>query len=165
MEAALDEMETASELPADRHWSPLAPGGLIPAPEPSLDDADPDASIEHARRAWPAPDTFSDLITRWRAVAQGHPRAADALVRLSLCAPPAWQATTGLQWIEQLIGGNYAAFAGHCSYLTRWLGDIRAVLPSEAHTARWRHLIDGLAAAGDNSAALLQQAEEIKPGT
>ena len=30
MEAALDEMEIASELPADRHWSPLALGGLIP---------------------------------------------------------------------------------------------------------------------------------------
>ena len=118
MEAALEEMETASGLPADRHWSPLALGGLIPAPEPSLADTDPDASIEHARKAWPAPDTFSDLITRWRPVAQGHPRAADALVKLARCAPPAWQATTGLQWVEQLIGSNYAAFAGRCYYLT-----------------------------------------------
>jgi hypothetical protein len=165
MEAALDEMETASGLPADRHWSSLALGGLIPAPEPSLTDTDPDASIEHARKTWPAPDTFSDLITRWRPVAQGHPRAADALVKLARCAPPAWQATTGLQRIEQLIGSNYAAFAGRCYYLTRWLGDIRAALPSEPDTARWRHLIDGLAAAGDNSAARLQQAEEIRPGT
>jgi hypothetical protein len=165
MEAALDEMEAASGLPADRHWSALALGGLIPAPEPSLDDTDPDASIEHARKAWPAPDTFSDLITRWRAVAQGQPRAADALVKLSRCAPPAWQAATGLQWIEQLIGSNYSAFAGRCYYLTRWLTDIRATLAGEADTARWRRLVDGLAAAGDNSAARLQQAEEIRPGT
>jgi hypothetical protein len=73
MEAALDEMEIASELPADRHWSPLALGGLIPAPEPSLDDTDPDATIERARKAWPAPDTFSDLITRWAASRPGPP--------------------------------------------------------------------------------------------
>ncbi len=55
MEAALDEMETASELPTDRHWSPLALGGLIPAPEPSLTDTESDASIEHARQSLASP--------------------------------------------------------------------------------------------------------------
>ena len=160
MEAALDEMEATSDLPADRHWSSTALAGLIPAPEPDLADADPDTSIERARKTWPAPDTFSELITRWLPIARGQPQAADALIKLGWCASPAWQATTGLQWVEELIGGNFAAVAGRCYYLTRWLGDLRTILPGEAGTARWRRVVDGLAAAGDNRAARLQQAEE-----
>lgn len=50
METALDEMESTSDLPADRHWSARALAGLIPAPEPDLADADPDTSIEDARK-------------------------------------------------------------------------------------------------------------------
>ena len=160
MEAALDEMEATSDLPADRHWESTALAGLIPAPEPDLADADPDTSIEHARKTWPAPDTFSELIKRWLPIARGQPQAADALIKLGWCASPAWQATTGLQWVEELIGGNFAAVAGRCYYLTRWLGDLRTILPGEADTARWRRVADGLAAAGDNRAARLQQAEE-----
>lgn len=160
MEAALDEMEAGPDLPADRHWPARALAGLIPAPEPNLADADPDTSIEHAGQTWPTPDTFSELIKRWLPIARGQPEAADALIKLSRCASPAWQATTGLQWVDELIGGNFAAVAGRCYYLTRWLGDLRAILPGEPGTGRWRRVIDGLAAAGDNSAARLQQAEE-----
>jgi len=87
-------------------------------------------------------------------------RAAHWAEMLGWCAPPAWQATIGLQRIEQLIGSDYAAFAGRCYYLTRWLGAVRAAPTGEADTTRWRHLIDGLAAAGDSSAASLQRAEE-----
>ena len=106
MEAALDEMEAASDLPADRHWSSRALAGLIPAPEPDLADADPDTSVEHARKT-AGPGTFSELIKRWLPIARGQPQAADALIKLGWCASPAWQATTGLQWVEELISGNF----------------------------------------------------------
>jgi hypothetical protein len=160
MEAALAEMETDPDLPADRHWPPIALAGLIPAPEPALDDTDPDASLDHARETWPAPETFSELIKRWLPIARGQPQAADALIKLARCAPPAWQATTGLQWVEELISGNFSAVAGRSYYLTRWLADIQTALPGEADSARWRRIVDGLAAGGDNPAARLQQAEE-----
>ena len=160
MEAALDEMAATSDLPADRHWSPRALAGLIPAPESDLADADPDTSVKHARKSWPAPDTFSDLIKRWLPTARSQPEAADALIKLGWCTSPAWQATSGLHWVEELIDGNFAAVAGRCYYLTRWLGDLRPILPGDTGTARWRRVVDGLAAAGDNRLARLQQAEE-----
>jgi hypothetical protein len=160
MEAALDEMEGENALHGHEHWSAMALAGLIPAPALDLADRDSDTSIEHARKAWPAPDTFSDLIRRWLPAARGCPEAADALIKLGWCAPRAWQATTGLQWIEQLTSNHYRAVAGRCYYLTRWLEDIRTTLPDKAGTARWQRLVDGLAAAGDNRAARLQQGEE-----
>jgi hypothetical protein len=153
-------MRANPDLPVDRHWSSLALAGLVPTPEPDLADANMYASIKRAREHWPAPHTFSGQITRWLSVAQGHPRAADAIVKLSRCAPLAWQATTGLQWMEELVGDNYATVAGRCYYLTQWLEEIRAVLPGETGIASWQHLVDGLASAGDNRAARLQQAEE-----
>jgi hypothetical protein len=160
MEAALGEMEATAGVPTDRHWSPVALGGLIAAPEPGLTDADPDRTIEHARRTWPAPETFNELIERWLPLARGQPEAADALIKLARCGSLTWQATTGLQWVEELIGTDFAAVAGRCHYLTRWLGQIRGTLSGDAETARWHRVVDGLAAAGDNRAARLQQAEE-----
>jgi hypothetical protein len=160
MEAALEEFETNPDLPADPHWSGTALAGLIVAPEPDLADSDPDATIERARAAWPAPGSFGDLVKRWLPVARYWPEAADGLVKLARCGSSAWQATTGLEWAEELIGGDFAAVAGRCYYLVRWLGDVRAALPGEADAARWRRVVDGLAAAGDNRAAGLQQAEE-----
>jgi hypothetical protein len=160
MEAALGEMEATPDLPMDRHWSPVALAGLIAAPEPGLTDPDPDSTIERARQTWPDPETFGELIKRWLPIAHGQPEAADALIKLARCGSPTWQATTGLQWVEELIGGDFAAVAGRCYYLTRWLGDLRAALPGDAEAARWHRLVDGLAAAGDNHAARLQQAEE-----
>jgi hypothetical protein len=46
------------------------------------------------------------------------------------------------------------------SPLTRWLEEIRAALPDNAGAARWRSIVNGLAAASDYRAARLQQAEE-----
>jgi hypothetical protein len=160
MEAALGELEATPGLPADGHWSATALAGLIAAPEPGLADADPNSSIEHARQTWPHPEEFSELIARWLPIARGQPEATDALVKLARCAPPAWQATTGIQWVEELIGGSFAAVAGRCYHLTGWLGDIQDALPTDADTARWHRVVDGLAAAGDTRAARLQQAEE-----
>lgn len=160
MEAALDEIEASPDLLTDWYWSGMALAGLIAAPEPDLADTDPDAAIERAREDWPDPDTFDDLITRWLPIARGRPEAVDGLVKLARCGSTAWQATTGLEWTEELISGDFAAVAGRCYYLIGWLGTIRSALPGEADAARWRRIVDGLSAAGDNRAVRLQQVEE-----
>ncbi|MCW2898260.1 MAG: hypothetical protein JWO67_525, partial [Streptosporangiaceae bacterium] len=62
---------------------------------------------------------------------------------------------------EQVIDGRYDAFAKRCWYLADWLSALReAGLGTPDDTARWRRLIDGLAAAGDQRAAELQRLEE-----
>jgi hypothetical protein len=48
--------------------------------------------------------------------------------------------------------GRLRGYGGPVLYLIRWLGDVRAALPGEAEAARWRRVVDGLAAAGDNRA-------------
>jgi hypothetical protein len=160
MEAALEEIEASPDLLTDRPWSGTAMAGLIAAPEPDLADPDPNATIERAQSAWSEPNYFGDLVERWLPIARGWPEAVDGLVKLARCGSAAWQTTTGLEWAEELIGGGFAAVAGRCYYLVRWLGDVRAALPGEADAARWRRVVDGLAAAGDNRAVRLQQAEE-----
>jgi hypothetical protein len=68
---------------------------------------------------------------------------------------------TGLEWAEALTVGCYAALAGRCWLLPRWLGTVRSTIQAGTDsTARWRRIVDGLAAAGDNRAAQLQLAEE-----
>jgi hypothetical protein len=69
--------------------------------------------------------------------------------------------TTGLRWAEQVVAGRYDRFANRCWFLTDWLGALReAGLGAADDTARWRRLVDGLAAAGDRRAAELQRLEE-----
>lgn len=121
----------------------------------------PDATLKRARETWPDPDALTDLVSRWLPIAPGLPEAADGLVRLARCGSSAWQATTGLTWAEDLIGDNYTAIARRCYHLLSWLGELCPAVQGDAGaTARWRRLIDGLAAAGDSRAARLQQAEE-----
>lgn len=160
MEAALDEIEASPELLGDWHWSGMALAGLIAAPETDLTDADPDGTTERAQENWPDPESFGDLIKRWLPIARGRPEAVDALIELARCGSAAWQASTGLEWVEELIGDGFAAVAGRCYYLIRWLASVRTALPGEAGAARWRRIVDGLAAAGDDRAVRLQQAEE-----
>jgi hypothetical protein len=69
-------------------------------------------------------------------IAQGQSKAADALVKLSRCAPPGWQATTGLQWIEEVIGSSFTRIADRCYHLAQWLEDTRTALPADADRAR-----------------------------
>lgn len=159
--AALDAVDAGADLLGDRHWVDWAIGGLLPTPHIGAGDSDPDGTLLRARTGWLAPDSIADLVTRWMPLAQGEPKAADAVAQLAKCGPMTWQLTTGLSWAEQVIDGRYDEFANRCWFLTDWLGTLReAGLGGPNDTARWRRLVDGLATAGDHRAAELQQLEE-----
>ncbi|MCU1614167.1 MAG: hypothetical protein JWO98_1707 [Frankiales bacterium] len=161
MTAALDAVDAGADLVGDHHWDDWAIGELLPTPHVGVADLDPDGTLRGARAGWIAPDSIADLVGRWLPLAQGRPKAADAVVLLAKCGPTAWQVTTGLSWAEQVIDGRYDAFAKRCWYLADWLSALReAGLGTPDDTARWRRLVDGLAAAGDQRAAELQRLEE-----
>lgn len=161
MTAALDAVDAGADLLGDRHWVDWAIEGLLPTPHIGPADSDPDGTLLSARTGWIAPDSIADLVTRWLTIARGEPRAADAVAQFAKCGPLTWQLTTGLSWAEQVIDGRYLEFADRCLYLTDWLGTLReAGLGGPDDTARWRRLVDGLAAAGDHRAAELQRLEE-----
>ena len=89
-----------------------------------------------------------------------HRHALDAL-GLIVTAPMAWQATTGLRWVEELIGGNFRSIVGRSWRLPDWLEELRTsgqLKPPE--TAVLQRMIDGLAARGDSRAVALQRAHE-----
>lgn len=160
MGAALTELEHNPALLDDHHWSGIVLGSLLPGPDICLDDTNPDATLKQARETWAAPEVFTDLVSRWLPIAQGQPGAADGFVRLLRCGTLPWQATTGLAWVEDLVTGHYSAMASRSFLLPGWLGEIRPSTQDGAAAARWRRIVDGLAAAGDSRAASLQQAEE-----
>jgi hypothetical protein len=161
MVTALDAADAGADFAHARHWGDDAVGGLLPVPQITMSDSDADATIGHAQREWLAPDDISDLMERWLLLARREPKSVDAVTRLARCAPPDWQATTALEWIERVIDARYDLVAGRCWYLTEWLERVRASgIPNTESTARWRRIVDGLAAAGDDRAARLQQAEE-----
>lgn len=73
---------------------------------PALDLADFDRKgIEHARKSWPAPDAFSDLIRRWIPIAQGHPDQA-GLVRAASLAGQHRPAVDRRSHRERLLGSR-----------------------------------------------------------
>ncbi len=161
MTAVLDAVDAGADLLSDRHWSDGALAGLLPTPQLDTVDTNPDTTLERARRSWVSPDAIGDLIVRWLEIARREPRAVDALVQLARCASPAWQATRGLALVEDLIDGDYSAVAARCWFLLDWLGEVRASghLDTEGQ-ARWRRIVDGLAAADDSRAVQLQKSEE-----
>jgi hypothetical protein len=161
MAAVLDAIDEGAELLTDSHWSDYALSSLLPTPQLDVSDTDVDTTLGRARQDWLTPDSINDLVIRWIPVARREPKALDALAQLGACATFEWQAETGLAWAEQLIDGAYSAVASRCWFLTNWLQTLRtshAMLPVQ--TARWRRIIDGLAAAGDHRAADLQRTEE-----
>lgn len=161
MTQALDALEAGADLRGDRHWSDSALAGLLPTPQIDVSDTDLDSTLERARQSWVTPDEIEDLVARWLPIARGESKAVDAVAQLARCAPASWQATTALTWTEALIDGDYAVVAGRCWFLTDWLEAVRASGQLDAQgTARWRRLVDGLAAEGDSRAARLQQGEE-----
>lgn len=161
MASALDAVDAGADLIGDDHWVDYATGGLLPTPHISAGDMDPDATLGHARAGWVLPGTVSDVVARWMPLAVGEPKAADAVAQLARCAPPSWQVTTGLRWAEQVVNGRHDRFANRCWYVTDWLALLRETgLGVREDTARWRRLVDGLAAAGDDRAAELQRLEE-----
>jgi hypothetical protein len=156
MTAALDEISTQTDT--RRHGR--AVGKLIPGPQVRVSDTNPVATIERARQQWPSPNDFADLIARLIPLARGQTDAIDALTRLAQCGTPDWQATTGLVWATELIADDYAT-AGESFLLTEWLSDLHRTGQLHGHgMARWRRLVDGLAAQGDDRAVRLQQVDE-----
>jgi hypothetical protein len=161
MATALDALDAGADLLSDHYWSDDARAGLLPTPQLDIGDKDPDTTLDQARASWVSPDEIADLVIRWLPVARRDPKAVDAVVQLARCAAFAWQATTGLDWIEELIDGRHDMVAGRCWYLPDWLEAIRSTgdLNAEA-MSKWRRIVDGLAAAGDSRSVTLQQLEE-----
>ena len=161
MQVALNAIEAGVDPRQDRHWGEDAVAGIIPHPALGPGDRDPDATLKAANRDWIDPAALGGLIARWISFARGSPRTVDALVGLLDTAPAVWQATTGLRWIEELIGGDYAAVAARCRRLPSWLERLRAsgqLKPSD--TALFQRVVDGLAAHGDTRAVALQRVDE-----
>lgn len=159
MATALEALESG-EVDPDPHWTDAALGQLLPTPQLEISDTDLEATLERARSEWLDPAQIADLVARWIPLARREPESVDALSDLARCAGLVWQVTTGLAWMEELIDGGFSVIAGRCRGLTSWLHAVReAGLQGEAR-ARWRRLVDGLAAAGDGGAAGLQRAEE-----
>ncbi|MYS82093.1 hypothetical protein [Embleya scabrispora] len=135
-----------------------AVAGLIRHPQPDSAGENPSAALQAAAREWIDPETLSPLVARWMPIARGTAEAVDALVGLIETASEPWQAATGLQWIDELIGDNHAAVASRSWRLVPWL----EALSTSSHLrppslARLRHIVDGLATHGDSRAAALQR--------
>jgi hypothetical protein len=161
MQTSLDAIDEGANFFDDDHWSEYAVTGLIPAPEIEISDTDIDATLRMARKGWIDPDGIADLVTRWLPIGRREPKSVDGVTRLAFCANEDWQATRGLVWVEDVIDGQYAAIARRCWHLTDWLESVRASGKLNVEgTARWRRIVDGLAAAGDGRAVRLQQSEE-----
>ncbi|UTT51053.1 hypothetical protein [Rhodococcus gordoniae] len=161
MATVLDAVDAGAGLFDDRTWADWAIAALLPTPQISSFDSDPDATLHRARTSWLPPEALTDLIDRWLPLAQGRPKAADALTQFAKCAPLPWQNTTGLHWAEGIIDGHYDTFASQCWHLTEWLAALReSGIDTPDNTSRWRRLVDGLTAAGDHHAVRLPQLEE-----
>ncbi|MEU1595140.1 serine protease [Streptomyces sp. NPDC005708] len=161
MQTVLDTIGAGVGLRTDSHWGREAVAGLIPRPQPAITDNDPAVSLAAAGRDWISPQSLAPHIARWIPTARATPEAVDALLGLIETAPPPWQATTGLQWINELIDGQYAAIASRSWGLPQWLETLHALpsLPATSRAALHR-IIDGLATHGDNRAVRLQRLEE-----
>jgi len=162
MEEALGQIAGGVDLLGDGDWPrPQALAALLPIPRLRLGDPDPDATLNRAWESWPPVDEIADLVTRWIAIAEGVPEAVDAAGQLARCAPSEWQASTGLRWVEDLADGFYGAVSPISWLLIDWLEKVHSsgYLNGDG-AARWRRIVDGLAAAGDSGAARLQRLEE-----
>lgn len=161
MTTALDALDNGADVFTERNWSDYAVASLLPAPEIDISDLDPDTTLRMARRRWIDPDSVSDLVLRWIPIARGEPKALDALVGLNRCAATSWRVATGLEWTEKLIGNRYSIIANRSWHITDWLRELRAdCTMTPEQLTRWRHIVDGLAAAGDNRAVELQRIDE-----
>jgi len=161
LSVALDDLESGEGFDHAGRRSEDALAGLIPVPQVNVADSDPDGAIRRAEEKWVSPEEIADLIERWLPLGQGRPKSVDAIVRLAKIGTGAWQATTGLTWVERAIAGDYASIAGASWFLPEWLEELRAeqrLSPEAVQT--WRRIVDGLAAEGDGRALAIQQSEE-----
>ncbi len=161
MGVALEEIENTDYSQASHRAYEDLSSSLIPHPSIDMADKDPKTTIQAARSTWIQPELLAGHVPRWMRIARGEPHAVDSLISLVEVAPEAWQATTGLEWLDGLIDGKYLAIASRCFYLPRFLEELRSseLLDSTAR-ARLQRMIDGLVAAGDSRAIGTQRAEE-----
>ncbi|MGE2871954.1 hypothetical protein ACQGFJ_32150 [Rhodococcus sp. 3.70] len=161
MTTALDTVDAGATLVDYGTWANWAVAALLPTPHLSPADTEPDSTLVRARAGWLRPDSIIDLIDRWLPLAQGRPKAVDAIVQFAKCNPSSWQLSTGLLFAEKIINGQYPVIANQCLWLTDWLAELRQTdLHNPDTIASWRRIVDGLAAANDGAAAHLQKLEE-----
>ncbi|GCD99267.1 serine protease [Embleya hyalina] len=158
MRTALDAIDAGADPLKGALRGRSAIAGLIPHPQLDSASENPSAALQAAAREWIDPETLGPLIARWMPIARGTPEAVDALIGLIETTSEPWQAATGLQWIDELIGDNHAAVASRSWRLVPWLEGLSAsshVRPPSR--VRLQHLVDGLATHGDSRAAALQR--------
>lgn len=159
--SGLEEMERSGRPPRGERSADEAVARLIPTPEIEVAETNADKVILRAEQSWINPAEVGDLFERWLPLAEGQAQSVDAVARFAMIADREWQVGTGLAWVERTIAGEYGQVANSCWFLADWLGKLRSEqqLPADAAN-RWRRIVDGLTAAGDERAAKLQQTEE-----
>ncbi len=157
---ALDAVDAGADLRGSRHWADDAIGALLPTPQLRAGDTNPDATLDRARAGWLAAGDVEGLIDRWITLAEGEPKAADAVAQFARTSPTGWQVTGGLDWLERVIHNRYNLVANRCWFVTHWLAELRETTLNADSTSRWRRVVDGLAVAGDSRAVVLQRIDE-----
>lgn len=162
MATVLDEIDAGATLIEDStSWHDYAISALLPVPQIKPEDPDPNATLNRCRASWAPPNAFDGVVDRWLAIGKGEPKCAEAVAQFARTAPTSWQATTGLVWLERVLQEGFGAFANRTWFVTNWLKELRAS-PAVVGPplARYRRIVDGLAAAGDSASVALQQLEE-----
>lgn len=162
MATVLDQIDAGARLIDDStSWHDYAIAAILPVPQIKSEDFDPDATLNNCRSSWAPPEALQGEVERWLEIGQGEPKCAEAVAQFAKTAPTDWQATTGLAWLETLLSGEFTRCANRTWFVTNWLGELRAsgAVSGDA-VARYRRIVDGLAAAGDSAAAELQKLEE-----
>lgn len=159
--ATVTAWEAGRTFPQRDRWADHGLSAVIPVPTISMAERDVNGRLAEAREHWLAAQDLWDLVERWEPFARGVPKAVDAVVRLVEPTDRDWQARTALPLVERLMAEHYEQIASRTWHLVDWLGDIRDSAGSNREElARWRRIIDSLAAEGDSKAARLQAAEE-----
>jgi hypothetical protein len=132
--------------------------GLLLYPSPVI-GADFGPTLLAARTRWLPPSTFAADIERWIALCAGHGEPVDALVSLAWSCSDEWQGTTGLEWLEAVIGERFDR--ARTTLLVEWLMELhgRVILEGD-HLRRFRRIVDGLVAAGVYALVGIQTAAE-----
>jgi hypothetical protein len=157
MRTVLDHVD-AADRPQITYSKALAE--LIPVPiQPVMDTTG--ETLVAATTAWIDPEALRTDILRWLPLVRANADALDALIVLARTATTKWQATTGLDWVDQLVNDNYRAVATRSWFLARWLGDLQSGDCLTTPTTDVVHrLLDGIAAAGDQRAVAIQRIRE-----
>jgi hypothetical protein len=161
MQTVLDAIDAGADPRRDPYQGRTAIADLIPHPQPDSADENPSATLDAAGGDWIEPEILSPLIARWMPIARVTPEAVDALLGLIETTSASWQATIGLQWINELIGDGHAAIASRCWKLPGWLERLRTSSDLRpAGRVLLQRIVDGLATHGDNRAMRLQRLDE-----